>query len=294
MASKKPKFGIALGGGGSRAFLHLGTLARLAEEGIKPDCISGSSMGAVLGALYAANPDDDATIPGILDFFRNSSLFGRLVKPPKGDGLHRRSGFAGAALRKFATLSVAATISMRMGLLKSHPVNKAIDKFFPGDRHDVSGLVLPFGLNALDLTEGVVRDFTSGPLNPILKAGVAIGLIFKPYRWNGSDYADAAPLCPVPVKLCRRLGADVVLAMDICAPIEREASVYSGFDVVRRILSIQSDVLNREETAVADVAVRVDVSDVFWGDFTRIDELYERGRRAADSIMDELREKIGS
>ena len=139
-------------------------------------------------------------------------MFGAFARPAKGDGLHRRPGLCGKVLRKFATASVATTISFRKGLLKKHPVNKAIDHFFPGGGPDIADLVIPFGLNALDLTAGEVRDFLSGPLNPALKAGVAIGLVFSPHRWDGVDYADAAPLCPVPVGLCRRLGADVVLA----------------------------------------------------------------------------------
>lgn len=286
--TEKKKLGIALGGGGSRAFLHLGVLARLAEAGIRPACLSGSSMGAMLGALYAAAPDPSRRIPEILDYFRDSKLFGRFPKPAKGDGLHHRPGLAGIAMRRLATASVATAVSFRMGLLRRHPVNKAIDELFPGDGPDVAGLALPFGLNVLDLTGGEVRDFTAGPLNPLLKAGVAIGLIFRPFRWNGRDYADAAPLCPVPAGLCRRLGADTVLAMDICAPLDRNASVYSGFDVVRRILAVQSDELNRRELAEADIVMRADVSDVFWGDFTRIDELFARGRTAAESVLPQL------
>lgn len=291
---KKENFGVALGGGGSRAFFHLGVLARLEEGGIRPDFLSGSSMGAVLGALYAADPAGARGIPRILDYFRKSSLFGRFAKPAKTDGLHQRPGFAGRTLRALATASVAATISFRKGLRSRHPVNKAIDAFFPGDGPDIAGLCLPFGFNAIDLTSGTLRDFTSGPINPALKAGVAIGLVFSPHRWDGVDYADAAPLCPVPVGLCRRLGADTVLAIDICAPLEPGIRLHSGFDVVRRIMSMQSDELNRREMANADVVVREDISDVFWGDFTRIDELVERGRTAAERVLGGLREKLAA
>lgn len=291
MAGRK-KLGIALGGGGSRAFLHLGVLSRLAEAGIHPDCLSGSSMGAVLGALYAADPDPVRSIPKILDYFRRSKLFGGLPKPARSDGLHHRPGLIGAAMRKCATASVALAVSFRMGLLRRHPVNRAIDEFFPGESLALSGLALPFGLNALDLSEGTVRSYTDGPLNPLLKAGVAIGLVFKPFHWNGRDYADAAPLCPVPAGLCRRLGADVVLAMDICAPLERNVVLRSGFDVARRILAVQSDELNRIELGAADLVVKADVSDVFWGDFTRIDEVFARGRAAAESALPKL-ESLG-
>ncbi len=292
MKKNTKSFGLALGGGGSRAFFHLGVLARLEEAGLKPGCISGSSMGAVLGALYAYNSHQEKTIPRILDFFRKSSLFGSLLKPIKNDGLVRRSGIAGRFAKKVATASVATTISFTRGLRRLHPVNKAIDHFFPDPGLDIASLALPFGLNALDLTNGKVCDFTSGSLPNALKAGVAIGLVFKPYHWEGIEYADAAPLCPVPVSLCRRMGAQVVLAVDICAPLEKPLQMDSGFDVVRRIMSIQSEELNNREVASADILLKTDISDVFWADFSKIDELYERGRSQAKTILNPLREKI--
>lgn len=284
--------GIALGGGGSRAFLHLGVLARLEEEGLAPSVIAGSSMGAVLGALYAANRTDPKCIPDILDYFRSSPLFGALIRHDKGDGLHRRPGWLGNAARKLATWSVATAASWRLGLRRRHPVNKAIDELFGRKGLRIESLPLPFGLNALNLTRGEVEDFVSGPLAPALKAGVAIGLIFAPHELNGDQYADAAPLCPVPTGLCRRLGARTVLAVDICAGLARPHDCLNGFDVARRILSIQSEALNAAETACADVVLRVDASDVFWADFSRIDELAERGREAAGTIIPQLRRSV--
>ncbi|MDR0362676.1 MAG: patatin-like phospholipase family protein [Planctomycetota bacterium] len=283
------KIGVALGGGGGRAFAHLGVLARLEEAGVTPYCLSGSSMGAVLGALYARDPRADRVIPEILDFFRKSSLLGALARPNRNDGLHSRRGPLGRVGKKLATLSVAAAVSLRRGLRTLHPVARAVDALFPGNGPDIGSLALPFGLNALDLTEGRVRDFAEGPLNPLLKAAVAVGLVFAPFRHDGRDYADAAPICPVPVTLCRKLGAEQVIAVDICNPLDRDHRADTGFDVVRRILSIQSDLLHQAEIAGADIVVKPEVSDIFWGDFSRIDEAVSRGRDAAEAALPLIR-----
>jgi NTE family protein len=286
-------FGVALGGGGSRAFVHLGVLQRLEEEGLRPSWVSGSSMGAVLGALYAADPDLARRLPEILGYFRSSSLFGGLVRQDKGDGLHRRPGRVGRFARKLATAGVATAISFRRGLRRLHPVNHAIDDLFGAKNLRIEDLALPFGLNALNLTDGREEEFVAGDLAPALKAGVAIGLVFAPHEWNDRQYADAAPIRPVPVGLCRRLGAGAVLAVDICAPLERPQGMYSGFDVVRRIMSVQSELLNDAEIADADILLRIDVSDVFWADFSHIDSLVARGRAAAEGIVGELRARLG-
>ncbi len=282
-------WGVALGGGGSRAFVHLGVLARLEEEGLSPGFISGSSMGAVLGALYAKDPSARHSIPKILDYFRKSSLFGRLIKQDKGDNLHKRPGFFGNMARKMATASVANAISFRRGLRSFNPVNAAIDQHFgkPGLRFE--DLELPFAANALNLSEGKIVECCRGPLAPALKAGVAVGLVFAPHDWDGRQYADAAPICPVPVGMCRRLGAAKVLAVDICAPLDRPMACHTGFDVVRRIMSMQSECLNEQEIAGADVVLKIDASDVFWADFSKIDLLFERGREACGKVVGKMK-----
>ncbi len=284
------QWGVALGGGGSRAFVHLGVLARLEEAGVAVSHISGSSMGAVLGALYAEAPRAAETLPRVLEYFRKSSLFGGLARKEKTDGLHRRPGLFGAFARKMATASVAGVVSFRKGLRRFHPVNRAIDDCFGRKGTTFEQLALPFAANSLNLTTGALEEHAAGLLAPALKAGVAIGLVFAPFEWNGCQHADAAPIAPVPVAMCRRLGAERVLAVDICAPLERPAECSSGFDVVRRIVSVQSELLNNAETAGADAILRIDCSDVFWGDFSRIDELVARGGAAAETILGRLAE----
>ncbi|MDR1535614.1 MAG: patatin-like phospholipase family protein [Planctomycetota bacterium] len=281
-------FGMALGGGGVRAFAHFGVLSGLAEAGLRPGFISGSSMGAVLGALYAGREGD---LGKIISYFRQSPLFGRAAKPPKGDGLRKRFGRLGGLTRKMAAAGIASIISFRQGLRRSNPVNQAIDDFFGAGRN-FENLAIPFGANAVDLSAGSIAEFTSGPLAPALKAGVAVGLVFAPFAWNGGQYADAAPLCPAPVGLCRRLGAARVLAVDISAPLERDCVCQNGFDVVRRLMSLQSDRLNAIETANADLVLRLDLSDIFWGDFSRIDEAMERGWRGVKAALGTIREKL--
>ena len=289
---ERRRFGVALGGGGSRAFVHLGVLARLEEAGFAPDVLSCSSMGAVLGALYAEYHRGESAIPRILGYFGKSSLFGGLAKPELGDGLHRRPGLFGGLVRKFATASVASIISFRQGLRRMNPVNRAVDDLFGRNGTRFEDLRLPFGANAINLTSGELEEFSSGPLTPALKAGVAIGLVFAPFAWNGGQYSDAAPICPVPAGLCRRLGADMVLAVDISSPLTRPHECQTGFDVVRRIMSVQSSALAEREAAVADMVLKIDVSDVFWADFSKLEDLVNRGRKAAEGILGEIGRKL--
>jgi predicted acylesterase/phospholipase RssA len=244
----------------------------------------------MLGALYAARPDAPEFFPETLAYFRSSILFGR-SRPARSDGLHSRSSFFGNLARKAATAGVVAAVSFRLGLKSFNPVDRAIDYFF-GDGRIFENLLLPFGVNAIDLTGGKVEEFVSGPLAPALKAGVAIGLVFAPFTLDGRQYADAAPVSPLPVGLCQRLGAEKVLAVDISAPLEKGLKCGSGFDVARRLMSVQSAILTAAEAKTADYCLEIDVSDIFWGDFSRVDEAFDRGRRATEEALSGIRKAL--
>ena len=277
---RKKKLGIVFGGGGARTFAHLGVLLELAEAGIKPEVVTGSSMGSLLAALYACENNAKSCTDKALAYFLASPSFAARKTQERGDGLHRRPGFTGIMLKKIATAMVATTVSFRRGLRKKHPVYKAIDQLFP-ENILIEKLNMPFSTVAMDLSSGKLAIFSKGQLAPALKAGVAVGLVFSPFHWQGKDYADAAPVCPVPVSENRKLGADIVLALDVCAPVEEAGKLDNGFEVVRRIVAVSSDLLLKQELAQADMVIKPEVKDIFWADFSQLPELIKRGRQAA-------------
>jgi NTE family protein len=287
----KPRLGIALGGGGSRAFVHLGVLAVLENAGIEVSAISGSSMGAILGAIYAYNPDAAALREKTLSYFSGSKMFGMNPKPSKNDGLHIRRG-AWGWMKKFArTVSIAHVIAARRGLLGKNVAHRAIDDLLPDG--DISETALPFSCVALNLTDGELVTFRDGNVRQATKAGTAIGVVYKPYEWGGLEYADAAPVSSVPVHACRKLGADVVLAIDVRTPKPEKMVIQNGFDVISRIEMIQSGRLNDEECDSAEILLKPDVGNVFWGDFTNLAPIVEAGAEAMRKELPRLKELLG-
>ena len=100
------------------------------------------------------------------------------------------------------------------------------------------------------------------------------------------------PISSIPVGLCRRLGAGKVLAVDISAPLENGLKCVSGFDVARRLMSVQSAILTAAEAKTADYCLEINVSDIFWGDFSRVDEAFERGRLATEEALPGIRRAL--
>lgn len=283
----KKKIGLALGSGGSRAFVHLGVLSVLAEENIPVSVVTGSSMGAVIGAMYAYHPDADAVRREAVNYFSGSKLFGLNPKPSKNDGLFVRRGAWGWIKKYMRTVGIAHVIAGRRGLFRKNIVHRSIHDLLPDK--NIEEAELPFGCVAINLTDGQLTTFTKGPVRKSTCAGTAVGVVYKPYVWEEKDFADAAPVCGIPVHLCRELGADLTIAVDIRTPTPPKAVIQNGFDVISRIEMIQSRTLNDSECASADFWLKPDIGNVFWGDFTDLEPIVELGEEAMRAALPELK-----
>ncbi len=178
---RKPRIGLALGAGGARGWAHIGVIRALEEAGIKPDVVGGTSMGALVGASYAAGE------------------------------LERLEGWA----RSLGWKEVFGLMdfTLRGGLIRG---NKLFDFFRARvvDR-EVAALPLPFGAVATELTTGREVWLREGSVFDVVRASIAIPGVFSPVLREGQLLVDGGLVNPVPVSLCRALGADIVIAVDL-------------------------------------------------------------------------------
>lgn len=180
LKSDRPLVALALGGGGTRGFAHIGVLKALEEAGIVPDLVTGASSGAVVAALYAAGhaPAELERIAlrleqgDLLDF----ALF--------GDGWIR-----GEALQKFVNQ-----------LVHDRPIER---------------LGKPCAVVATEARSGRMAVFNRGDTGLAVRASASIPRLFIPPVINGQAYVDGGLTSPVPVRLARAMGADIVIAVDV-------------------------------------------------------------------------------
>ncbi|PWR01697.1 patatin [Meridianimarinicoccus roseus] len=178
---RRPRIGVALGSGGARGWAHLGVLAALAERGIRPDIVTGASMGALVGAAAA------------------------------GDRLDALEAWC----RRLQNATVLRYIDMRIaggGLVAGQEVARMLRKIGLPDR--IEDLPLPFGAVATDLETGAEVALTRGPIAGAVRSSLAIPGVFSPHWHDGRWLLDGALCDPVPVRLARALGAEVVIAID--------------------------------------------------------------------------------
>ncbi|MEW6217449.1 MAG: patatin-like phospholipase family protein [Candidatus Bipolaricaulota bacterium] len=190
--AERAKIGVALSSGGARGAAHAGVLKALAHEGIRISALSGSSIGAVVGGAYSAGLSPER----IEQEWLNTD-FPRVV-------------------RSFLPTFPRAGLSSGGGLRKY--LRSAL-----GDVR-IEDLPLPFAAVACDLDTGKEAVLHEGPLVDALQASAAIPGIFYPVRWQGKFLVDGGLVEPLPVRACRDLGAEIVIAVDV-VPAPCPASV---------------------------------------------------------------------
>jgi NTE family protein len=175
------RVGLALGSGAARGWAHVGVIRALEAAGISPEVVCGSSVGAVVGAAYASGRLDD---------------FEAWVRSLDRTGLVRN-----------------LDLSFRGGLFKGAQFFSFMSPSIP-DR-EISTLALPFAAVATDLESGREVWLRDGSLHAALRASVALPGLITPTRRGGRWLVDGGLVNPVPVSLCRALGADTVIAVDL-------------------------------------------------------------------------------
>lgn len=183
--SRKPIVGLALGGGAARGWAHIGVIRALEESGIRPDVICGTSMGALVGAACAA---------GELDAFEEWAL--------------------NLGVRDVLT---HLDFSLGSGFFKGE---KMMD-FFRGkfvDRN-IEDLDLPFGAVATSLHTGAEVWLRQGSTLDAVRASIAVPGLFTPVNAEGAVLVDGGLVNPIPVSLARAMGAEVIIAVDLCSDL---------------------------------------------------------------------------
>jgi len=254
-ARRRPKVGLALGGGFARGIAHLGVLHSLQQNGIPIDCIAGTSAGALAGVAFGSGQPFDFIV--------------------KEAGLIRFGNFGQWRLS-------------RMGLAS----NRRLESY-PQDHFGVSDfkdLRIPMAISATDLVDGSAVYYTSGPIGPPLRASCAYPGLFQPVEYDGRLLVDGFVSAAVPVDGVRALGAQVVIAVFLEAEkMDRPRSVV---DVIGRSFSIvrlQADVGWR---ARSDVVITPAVHEFAWDDFARTADLVAAGERAALGALPRIREVL--
>lgn len=281
------KVGLALGGGAARGLAHVGVLRALLREGLPVDLVVGTSMGAVVGGAYAAT-QDIAGVEGEIRRMLSSPEFERTRMGFLREMKRQRGGLLYSVTRLVRQGIVYGMSTMRSSFVTAEEFAASMEEILP--QVNIEDLPVTFGCVAVDLEAGEEVVLTRGPLRDAAAASAAIPGLLPPRRLNGRLLVDGGWVDKIPVVPAFRLGADVVIAVDISADLENARSYTRGFDVVLRANAIKDAVLVGMQRRLADVVIAPAVRHVHWADFDSVDYSIEAGDAAAVAAVPRIRE----
>lgn len=253
-----PRIGLALGGGAARGFAHIGVIQVLEEAAIRPQLVVGTSAGSMVAALYAAG--------------RNGRALAQLARDMDEGAL---------ADWAFPT----------RGLLRGEALARFVRQHTGGQR--IEDMALPLGIVATRLDDGEAVLFRRGDPGIAVRASSAVPAVFQPVRIGNYEYVDGGLVAPVPVQFARRMGAELVLAVDISQAPDGAA----GSDPLRMLLqtfTIMGRSINRLELREADIVITPALAGMGGSDFASRERAMAAGRAAALQQLAALRERIAA
>lgn len=282
---RKPKLGLALGGGGARGLAHIGILKVLEREGIPIDIITGSSAGSLIGAMYALNPNVQF-IENKIRRYLNSQDF-------KKTGIERVikrkevEGFLSQVVTHLKERIVINLAHSRVSLVSNKRLTKSLGLLLSNDK--IENTNIPLGIVASDLISGRDILLSSGNIIDAVSASSSLPGFLPPMQISEFLFIDGCITQPVPVKAAYDMGADVVIAVNVSQDLDRKTEFENIIDIMTRTSQMTSHFYNLLQLEKADLVIRPQVGHFHWSEFDQIDYIIEQGRDAIESVFPDIR-----
>lgn len=283
LESKSPKIGLVLGGGGARGGAHIGVLKVLEREGIKVDYIVGTSVGSLIGALYAGGISAEE--------LENIALSGFIKRVYK-----TRLPVVKTACIPFIKLyKKARKKPYYAGLYGDYKLRKEINRLIAEKKGDTD-LDITYNAVATDLISGETVIIDSGDVGLAVQASTAIPGLREPIKFGDKLLVDGGILENIPIKEAKKQDLDIIIAVDIDPAREAcSCSDFSTFEsVLMRSFNLGLIVQSEEVLNDADIVIQPEVSLVKVLDFDAgtLSAAIEKGEKAAEEMIDEIKKKV--
>lgn len=283
------KVGLALGGGAARGLAHIGVFHELEKAGIPIHVITGTSIGALVGAVVATSESSREVEERFASFIRSREF--------------RRAEFDFLKQSKVERPGILYNVSMliKRGIFYSVQMTRTSFISMENFRHNIDRLLPDIPIErtrihlvpvATDLDSGEEIRLTSGPLRTVVMASTAIPGILPPVEFGGRRYIDGGWVSKIPVLACFREGADVVIAVDVSNDIGDAQDLKTGLDFMTRGSAIKSEALKNFQLRFADVVIAPKVANHHWADFATALPLVRRGREAARACLPKIQRAV--
>ena len=289
--TQRPKIGLVLSGGGARGFAHIGVLKVLEENNVPIDYIVGTSMGSIIGGLYAIGLTPEEIERGV-NGIAWDKVFSDFANRDYKSFRRKQDDYDFFNLQRVGITDDG--LQIRPGLIEGQQVELALDRLaHPGFHiNDYDKLRIPFRAIATDIATGEPFIIKSGNLARAMRASMSIPGALPPITIDGTLLVDGGIANNVPIDIVHGMGADIVIVVDVSAPLATKEEIKSAIDVTGQLTTI----LTRR---IADIRIKTmkgnDVlivpgeKEISSSDFDKYPELIKSGEVAATEKLEYIR-----
>ena len=282
---KRPKIGLVLSGGGAKGFAHIGVLKVLEQAGIKIDYIGGTSMGAVVGGLYASGYNA-AQIDSIVTVTNFDNLLIDYVPRSSKSFYEKRNDELYALVLPFNKFKIGVPQSLSKGMFNYNLFNQLTLHV----RHirDFNQFPIPFLCMATDIEVGEQVVLDKGVLAQALFASSALPSVFSPVILDGKLLVDGGVINNYPIEEIKELGADIIIGVDVQSGLRDREQLKDATKILFQINNLQMIEKMKVNSKNTDIYIKPDIKDIGVVSFEKAKEIILRGEEAAFTVYEEI------
>jgi len=291
ITSKKPKIGLVLSGGGAKGFAHIGVLKILEKAGVKIDFIGGTSMGAVVGGLYASGYNATQ-----IDSIFSNTDFDQLIQDyiPRSSKsfFEKRNDEMYALTLPFNKFKVGVPLAFSRGMYNYCLLSRLTHKV--RFVRDFDKLPIPFFCVATDIEKGEQVLLKNGYLAQAIFASSAFPSLYSPVEIDGKLMIDGGVINNYPVEEIRKMGADIVIGVDVQDDLKDRSSLNDASKILVQISNIDMIKVMEKKIKLTDIYIKPKVSEFGVISFVDGKEIQMKGELAATAVFEQLKKLADS
>ncbi|MNX28163.1 NTE family protein RssA [compost metagenome] len=286
---KRPKIGLVLSGGGAKGFAHIGVLKVLEEAGIKIDYIGGTSMGAVIGGLYASGYNA-SQIDSIFKRTNFDELINDYIPRSSKNFYGKKNDELYAIVLPFSNFRVGIPEALSKGMYNYNLLSSLTRNV----RHirDFNKLPTPFLCIATNIETGEEVLLNKGNLVQAMMASSAFPSLFTPVEIDGNLLVDGGVVNNYPIKEVRNLGADIIIGVDVQDDLLKRKSLKNATRILVQITNLQSIDKMKSKIKDTDVYVKPDIRDFGVISFDKGEEIIRKGEEATFAVYEKIKSLV--
>ena len=284
--SKRPKIGLVLSGGGAKGFAHIGVLKVLEQAGVKIDYIGGTSMGAIVGGLYASGYSA-TQIDSIFKETDFDALLSDFIPRASKNFYEKKNDELYAVTLPFNKLRIGIPTALSRGMYNYNLLNKLT--YNVRYIRDFNKLPIPFLCIATDIETGEEVLLNEGYLAKAMLASGAFPTLFSPVEIDGRLLVDGGVTNNYPLEEIKKLGADIIIGVDVQDDLKDRNSLRDATRILVQISNLQMIEKMKEKIKHTDIYIKPDITNYGVISFDEGQDIIRKGEEAAFAQYEKIK-----